>query len=160
MNASAAYKAAGYAATKDGAIRANSSRLLTNANVKSLINDLQRRAADETVVTIESIAAQLDEDRKLAFAEGQASAAVAASLAKARLFGLLVDRTEIATTLRKPLREPGEARQMSVEEWTAKFKPSETRLEPSPRQAVSVEPRDDPTNDAKPAMRTPLHSRW
>ena len=44
MNASAAYKAAGYAATKDGAIRANASRLLTNANVKSRIAELQRRA--------------------------------------------------------------------------------------------------------------------
>ena len=149
MNASAAYKAAGYAATKDGAIRANASRLLTNANVKSLITDLQCKAADNSLVTIESIAAQLDEDRRLAFVEGQASAAVAASLAKARLYGLLLDRTEISATLRKPLREASERREMSLAEWTAKFKPAglehdekATEAEPEPvasdKQEVSL----------------------
>jgi hypothetical protein len=46
-------------------------------------------------VTIEAIAAQLDEDRQLAHEKGQASAAVAASMGKAKLYGYLIDRSDV-----------------------------------------------------------------
>lgn len=148
MTASAAYKAAGYAATKDGAVRANASRLLTNANVKFHIAGLQRQAADHTLVTIESIAWQLDEDRQLAFAQGQASAAVAASVAKAKLYGLVIDKAEVETALRKPMREPGEVRQqMSLEEWVERFKPKGVE-----HGAPAVAPQPEPPVADPPKM--------
>lgn len=51
-------------------------------------------AATKAAVTVESIANQLDEDRNLAYREGQASAAVAASMAKAKLYGMVVNKSE------------------------------------------------------------------
>lgn len=47
-----------------------------------------------TRVTVESLSAELDEARALALGERQASAAVAATTAKAKLHGLMVDRQE------------------------------------------------------------------
>ncbi|RWP64136.1 hypothetical protein [Mesorhizobium sp.] len=74
-------------------------------------------------MTIESIARQLDEDRQLARELGQAAAAVNATMSKAKLYGLVTDRHEVESVLRKPMREPGEVKQMSLEEWTARFAP-------------------------------------
>ena len=85
MSASAAYKAAGYPATKDGAIRANASRLLTNTNVKSRIAELQRQAAAKTLVTVESITAELDASLAIAKQQQNPAAMTAASMAKAKL---------------------------------------------------------------------------
>ncbi len=91
-----------------------------------------RPGGQANLVTIETIAAQLDEDRRLAYEQGQASAAVAASMSKAKLFGLITDRREIEGSLRKPLREPlsqSELRRpMSLEEWQAKFAPKSRDL--------------------------------
>ena len=64
--------------------RPSASRLRTNANVRARLNELLGKAADKAVVTVETIARQLDQDRQLAFSQGQAGAAVSASLAKAR----------------------------------------------------------------------------
>ena len=112
-----AYADAGYRPSEPHA-----SRLAGNGKVVARVSELLE-AADKALVTIESIARQLDEDRQLAFAQGQAGAAVSASLAKARLFGLLVYRTEVQTIQRKPMREPTEVRQMSLEEWEQRFRP-------------------------------------
>ncbi len=54
----------------------------------------QKSFSERLGVTRETIAAQLDEDRQLAREVGQAGAAVAASTAKAKLFGLMLDRHE------------------------------------------------------------------
>ena len=43
-------------------------------------------------------------------------------LGKAKLLGLIVDKTEI-DTLRKPMREAGEVRPMTLDEWKQKFAP-------------------------------------
>lgn len=51
------------------------------------------------------------------------SAGVSAIMGKAKLLGLIVDWAEVATTVRKPLREPGEVKQMTIEEWQDKFAP-------------------------------------
>lgn len=88
------------------------------------------QAADKALVTIGSIAAQLDEDRQLAFRQGQAGAAVSASLAKARLFGLLIDRAEVETIIRKPMREAAEVQQMSLQEWEQRFRPKSSSTQP------------------------------
>ena len=46
-------------------------------------------------ITIESLSNQLDEDRDFARPSGHPAAAVLAKMGKARLFGLLRDRSEI-----------------------------------------------------------------
>ena len=50
-------------------------------------------------ITVEGVAAQLDEDRALALANNQAGAAVSASMGKAKLAGLLVDRQDVTGTV-------------------------------------------------------------
>jgi hypothetical protein len=121
MNATAAYRAAGYAAKADSAIRADASRLLTNANVKIRVAELQREAAAKTVVTAEAIAAELDAAYELAFANNQAAACVAASMGKAKLFGLIVDRQELRAEIRKPVADPDAPAEMSIDDWTKKY---------------------------------------
>ena len=46
-------------------------------------------------ITIDSLSSQLDEDRDFARQNGHSAAAVSATMGKARLFGLLRDRSEI-----------------------------------------------------------------
>lgn len=124
MSASAAYKAAGYAATKDGAIRANASRLLTNANVQSCIAELQRQAAARTLVTVESITAELDASFAIAKQQQNPAAMTAASMAKAKLYGLVVDRAQVEQTVRrKPSRDPAAPTRMTAQEWKEKYAP-------------------------------------
>lgn len=48
----------------------------------------------KAVETVETIAAQLDEDRAFAREAGQSAAAVTATVAKAKLLGLMIDRKE------------------------------------------------------------------
>ena len=57
--------------------------------------------------------AELDEARSLALSLGQAGAAVAASMGRAKLCGLLVDRREDVT--RRPTRDPGAPAEVAVE---------------------------------------------
>jgi hypothetical protein len=122
MNAAAAYGAAGYSAKRAGAVRANASRLLTNANVKARVAEMQRQAAQKASITAESIAAELDAAYKLAFDNKQAGACVAASMGKAKLFGLIVDRQDLhAEVVRKPVADPDAPTEMSVEDWSSKY---------------------------------------
>jgi phage terminase small subunit len=124
MNASSAYSAAGYSASKNGAIRANASRLLTNANVKSRIAELQRQAAARTLVTIESITAELNASFAIAARQQNPTAMTTASMAKAKLHGLVVDRAEIEQTVRrKPSRDPAAPTRMTAQEWEEKYAP-------------------------------------
>lgn len=86
-----AYEAAGYKGDRTAA-----SRLATNVNVQSRVAELQSRAAAKAVVTIEDIARQLDEDREFARSVGSAAASVAATMGKAKVLGLIVDKNEHA----------------------------------------------------------------
>ena len=95
MFADEAYALAGYRAH-----RQNAARLMTNDAIKARLAELQGSAAERAMVTIESIADQLDEDRRLAHQKGQAGAAVAASMAKAKLYGLDVERVQVEATHR------------------------------------------------------------
>lgn len=84
-----AYAAAGYAAN-----RSHASRLVADGNVSARVEELKARAAVKVEVTVADIARQLDEDREFAKTCGQAGAAVSASLGKAKVLGLIVDRQE------------------------------------------------------------------
>jgi phage terminase small subunit len=94
-SAAEAYTEAGYKGDRTAA-----SRLSTNVNVKARAAELQGRAAQKAIVTIETIAAELEEARLLAMHEDVAnpSAAVSASMGKAKLFGLLIDKSLTAQT--------------------------------------------------------------
>lgn len=79
--------------------RGNASRLKANESILGRVAELQNKAAAKVVLTIEDIAAQLDEDRVFAKACGSASAAVAATMGKAKVLGLIVDRSELSGNL-------------------------------------------------------------
>jgi phage terminase small subunit len=89
-----AYLTAGYITKSDGATDANASRLLSNAKVANRIREIQTEAARSTEVTVSSLIAEAERARALAEGKGQANAMVGAITLKARLAGLLVDRTE------------------------------------------------------------------
>jgi hypothetical protein len=72
-----------------GGSRSCASRLSTKADIRSRIAELQANAAVSTVVTIEGLTLELEQARQLAMARGNASAAVLAVIAKARLHGCI-----------------------------------------------------------------------
>jgi hypothetical protein len=69
-------------------------RLSENARIKSRIAELTRQIAVKTRVTVETIAAQLVEDRDFAIRMKQPGAAHAATVSLAKLHGLMIDRKE------------------------------------------------------------------
>lgn len=79
----AAYKAAGYKPSEHHA-----SRLASHGKVRARVRELQSAAAKRTEVTIASLTEELDEARAIALEKGQVSAAVSATLGKAKLHGL------------------------------------------------------------------------
>lgn len=121
LNGKAAYIDAGYR-SKGNAAEVEASKFLRNPKIASRVAELQARQAHRLDISVERITLQLLEDRALAHSQGQAGAAVAASMALAKLHGLIIDRAEVIS-YRKPLREPSTVRQMSLEEWTLKFAP-------------------------------------
>lgn len=95
-NASEAYRHAYNAEnTKQDVIWVKASQTLANGKVSVRIMELQAEARERTQVTIESITRELDEDRKLARENDQAAAAVSAVMSKAKLHGLVVNKTEV-----------------------------------------------------------------
>jgi terminase small subunit-like protein len=94
-----AYKAAGYSPDRGAAVR-----LSANASIAARVADLKKKAAERTIVSVADIAQQLDEDREFARELESPSAAVSATMGKAKVLGLLVDKTEVdLTTAGKPL---------------------------------------------------------
>lgn len=85
-----AYQAAGY---KEN--RHNASRLKTNETILARVAELLERGAIRAEVTVASIIAELDEARELARQVQQPAAMTSASMGKAKIAGLLVDRTEL-----------------------------------------------------------------
>lgn len=85
-----AYQTAGY---KEN--RHNASRLKTNETILNRIAELQERGAIRAEVTVASIIAELDEARELARTVHQPAAMTSASMGKAKVAGLLVERTEL-----------------------------------------------------------------
>ncbi|WP_285445487.1 terminase small subunit [Xanthomonas sp. fls2-241-TYG-148] len=68
------------------------SRLLTNADVAAAVRAGQKKVAKKAEVTVDSLMLELEQARKLALREKQASAAVTATMGKGKLSGLLVER--------------------------------------------------------------------
>lgn len=85
----AAYEAAGFKPN-----RGNATRLKAKDSVSARLAEIQSKAEARTIVTIDDIARQLDEDREFARKCGSASASVAATMGKAKVLGLIVDRQD------------------------------------------------------------------
>jgi len=79
---------------QNNSIHVNASQIMADTKISLRVAELQELAAERTLVTIESLTAELDEDRQLARNEGQASAAISAVMGKAKLNGLLKDKLE------------------------------------------------------------------
>ena len=117
-----AYLKAGYRSNDRNATDAHAARLVRNGKVASRLAELQRQAAQKATVTAESVAAELDIAFRLAFQNRQAAACVAASMGKAKLFGLIVDRAEVEQTIkRKPVVDPDAPGEMSLVDWQKKY---------------------------------------
>ena len=89
-NGSAAYRRS-YNVSKmsQAAIAVEACRLLKNPNIALMVTEARREAQERCQVTIESATIELEEDRRAALANGQAAAAVTATMSKAKLHGLL-----------------------------------------------------------------------
>lgn len=68
------------------------SRLLTEARIQAAVRAGQKKVAKKAEVTVDSLMAELEQARKLALKEKQASAAVTATMGKGKLAGLLVEK--------------------------------------------------------------------
>lgn len=94
-----AYQLAGYnakdAGKSGGSAEAAASRLLKKVQpILDRARELQAQVAKRKKVTIESIVDELEEARTVAKDNEQAAAMVAASAGKAKILGLVIDRTE------------------------------------------------------------------
>jgi hypothetical protein len=85
-----AYEAAGFK-RDDG----NAARLRRNSKVEERLAELQAEVAGRTVVTVESLIAELEDARIRATDVKQLSASIRAIEAKAKLAGLMVERQKI-----------------------------------------------------------------
>ncbi len=123
MSANRAYAEAGYS-PHDG----NCIRLRGNERIKERLAYLQGEASKSAKVTIESINRELDEAIAVAKGKHQAQAMVSASSMKAKLAGLLIERTEVGTpgSFDNLCSIPSIADKV-LEELTEKFKPIDER---------------------------------
>jgi hypothetical protein len=100
-NATNAYKGAGYTALGNSA-EAAASRLLSDVKVQARVAELQERAAVKVEKTVADLVVMLEEDRTLARAEKQSSAAVAAVMGMGKLLGHLKDKVEHSGSIGSP----------------------------------------------------------
>lgn len=106
--AARAYLKAGYEPTTRHALDVAASRLMTHVEVKRRIRELKKQMATRNRITVDSLVEELDEARVSAMALDQPSAAITASMSKARLVGLIVDRKEQGA--------PGDFQKLETEE--------------------------------------------
>lgn len=98
MSASKAFKAAGFKPN-----RGNATRLKAKDSVSQRVTELLSKAAELTLVSIDSVTSELEEARRMALLIKQPASAVSATMGKAKLHGLLVDKQEHAVS--QPLAE-------------------------------------------------------
>jgi phage terminase small subunit len=111
-SATEAYELAGYRGDRTAA-----SRLSTNVNIRARVTQLQNVAAEETGVTIDTLICEAAEIQQKATDGRQYSAAIAALIAKAKLAGRWVERTEQNNT---NVNYAVSDRSFSQQEWVEK----------------------------------------
>jgi len=101
QNATQAAIRAGYS---EKTARAIGHENLTKPDISHAIHDRLREHRERCEVTIDSLTEELSESRDLALKTSQASAAVSATLGKAKLHGLLIEKQEQKITADLGLR--------------------------------------------------------
>jgi phage terminase small subunit len=98
-NASLAYKLHYNSANgmNENTIKRNAHALLHNPKVQAELEKLRAPLNNKTTTTLEDLVAEQDEAIAIARESKQAAALSAASMAKAKLLGMLVDRAEVRT---------------------------------------------------------------
>jgi phage terminase small subunit len=96
LNATQAAIRAGYSAKT---ANREGSRLLSKVDIADAIAAMRAKIAKKVEVTVESLTVELEEARGIAIAEKQSSAAVAATMGKAKLFGLGVENRKLSGSL-------------------------------------------------------------
>lgn len=89
-----AYVLAGFKAN-----RHNAAALARKQHISTRVAELQTKVAAKVEITVESLAGELEEARALALVEKQSSAAVSATMGKAKLFGLGVENRKFSGTI-------------------------------------------------------------
>ena len=120
---SEAYRKAGYKTVGRDACAKNAARLMKSDEVAVRVAELKHRLAEAQGIDADLLLIELEEARTIAMQQKHPAPAVGAITAKAKLLGLIVDRAEIETTARRPMREPTDVKRMSLEEWQKKFAP-------------------------------------
>lgn len=93
-SASDAYEAAGFKPH-----RQNAARMMTNDDIVKRVDELQAKTVKKVEITVDSLASELEEARAMALKEKQTSAAVSATMGKAKLFGLGVEHRRMSGTI-------------------------------------------------------------
>lgn len=93
-SASEAYALAGFKPNQP-----NASRLISKDMVRARVAELQSKVAEKVAVTVDSLAVELEEARAIAIKEKQPSAAVSATMGKAKLFGLGSENRKVSGTI-------------------------------------------------------------
>lgn len=96
-NASEAYRIAYDVGenTKPETVWRKASELTTSGKVSARVAELKAMASERLMVTIESLTKELDEARKLAKEVANPAAMTGATMGKAKLHGLLVEKQEV-----------------------------------------------------------------
>jgi hypothetical protein len=107
-----AYEQAGYKPDRGAA-----SRLSANVSIQARVAELQGKAAESAIVTLEGLIQEAGELQLAGLKLNQISAAVAALTAKAKLAGFWVDKAESTNTNYVVSAEP----EPTQEEWDEKY---------------------------------------
>lgn len=94
-----AYKASGMS---DKTVWEAASRLLKNSKVVARLDEINKAKTEEMVVTSEQITKELQEAYRVAQESGNAAGMVAATMGKAKVNGLILDKQQVTTTTESP----------------------------------------------------------
>ena len=101
-NASEAYKRAYNSHAKPNTLHRKANDLLKHPVIKAEVQTMQAQARERNQVTIDNVVDELEEARQIAKQSGNAAAMVSATLGKAKVLGLVVDKQETNTKILTP----------------------------------------------------------
>ena len=101
-NASEAYKRAYNSHAKPNTLHRKANDLLKHPVIKAEVKAMQEQARERNDVTIDNVVDELEEARQIAKQSGNAAAMVSATLGKAKVLGLVVDKQETNTKILTP----------------------------------------------------------
>ena len=98
-NASEAYRQAyNTEKMKPESVNSKGYQLLQQVQITARLDELRALHQKRHEITVDDLVKELEEARKLAFETDKAAAAVSATMGKAKLLGLVVDKQETAIT--------------------------------------------------------------